>query len=326
MGERTGIGWTDATWNPVVGCTQVSPGCANCYAKQLHHKRHKAHQAGKLQNVPQYAEPFETVQQFADRLDQPLRWRRPRRIFVNSLSDLFHEDLPDEFIALVFAYMAYARQHTFQILTKRPKRARVLLGSESFGDLFEDALDEASADAEEILARRGEFDVLERRTDDIRAFDPQLPLPNVWLGVSVENQRLARERVPLLLQTPAAVRFLSCEPLLDRIELGSLACLDDYDSYDMLNGLTGVRESLVTSQDDVEDPGPPWPGIDWVIVGGESGPAKRRRAMNIEWMTNLVAQCDQYKVPIFIKQDSHSKDGQQGRIPDELWAHKEFPR
>jgi protein gp37 len=313
MGDKSAIGWTDATWNPVVGCTQVSPGCANCYAKQLHDKRHKAFQAGKLQNVRQYAQPFETVQLFDGRLDQPLRWRKPRRIFVNSMSDLFHDDVPVDFVARVWAVMALAPQHTFQILTKRPERMRRILNNQTFYSA--------------VLHAAGTFRDRWPRLCNIGISDPRLmPYRNVWLGVSVENQRMALERIPLLLQTPVAVRFLSCEPLLDRIELGSLACLHDYDSYDMLNGLTGVRTSLVTGPSDVEGAGSPWPGIDWVIVGGESGPAKRRRDMNLEWMTNLVAQCDQYRVPVFIKQDSHSKDGQQGRIPDALWARKEFPR
>jgi protein gp37 len=313
MGDNSTIGWTDATWNPVIGCTQVSPGCANCYAKQLHDKRHKAYQAGKLQNVRQYARPFETVQLFDGRLDQPLRWRKPRRIFVNSLSDLFHDDVPEDFVARVWAVMALAPQHTFQILTKRPSWMRRILTDPGFYDAV---LDAARPFREKLPA------LYHHGISDPRLF----PLRNVWLGVSVENQRMARERIPLLLQTPAAVRFLSCEPLLDRIELASLTCLDDYDSYDMLNGLTGVRTSLVTAPSDVEDARPPWPGIDWVIVGGESGPARRRRDMDIGWMTNLVAQCDQYRVPVFIKQDSHSKDGQQGRIPDHFWARKEFPR
>src|SRR4051812_18556853 len=121
MSATTGIEWTDATWNPVVGCTKVSQGCKHCYAKTIHDLRHKAHLAGKAV-APQYAQPFETVQLKPERLTAPLGWRQPKRIFVNSVSDLFHDDVPIEYIASVWAVMALARRHTFQILTKRPAR------------------------------------------------------------------------------------------------------------------------------------------------------------------------------------------------------------
>jgi protein gp37 len=122
MSANTGISWTDRTWNPVVGCTKVSQGCKHCYAKTLHDMRHKAFAEGKLQNIPQYAQPFETVQTLPDRLNDPYRWRKPSRVFVNSMSDLFHDDVPGEFIAQVFAVMSGNPQHTFQVLTKRPAR------------------------------------------------------------------------------------------------------------------------------------------------------------------------------------------------------------
>ena len=230
----THIEWTDETWNPVVGCTKVSQGCKRCYAKTLHDKRHRAVLAGKKLH-PQYLQPFETVQLMPERLDAPLHWRKPRRVFVNSVSDLFHEDVPDEFIGDVFRIMAEAERHTFQILTKRPGRMLAW---------FNEYLPEACS---------GEPPA------------PIWPLPNVWLGVSIENQKAADERIPLLLETPAAVRFLSCEPLLGPIEL----------------------------PDDCT-------GLDWVIVGGESG--RDARQCDVIWIEDIIAQCDFGGVACFVKQ------------------------
>lgn len=261
----TGIQWTDETWNPVVGCTQVSPGCAHCYAKQLHDMRHRAHLAGKAM-VPQYAVPFEVVQLKPERLTAPLSWRKGRRVFVNSVADLFHDDVPDEFIAEVFAIMALAERHTFQVLTKRPARMQALLSAETFLDTVLDA-------AEKFWSG-----VHPDADDDISAWFPWMieenwPLNNVWLGVSVENQRFADERIPLLAETPAAVRFLSCEPLLGPVNLD----LDDI-----------AHRS--------------WDGrcLDWVIVGGESG--KGARSLDIRWVADIVAQCKAADVATFVKQ------------------------
>ena len=216
MGDKTGIEWTDATWNPVTGCDRLSPGCDHCYALTM---------AGRLKRMgsaryqrdgdPRTSGPGFGVTCHEDVLDQPLRWRRPRRIFVNSMSDLFHPDVPDLFIAQVFTVMALCPQHTFQILTKRPQRMASLLRHR-----------EACYDG--------------------------WPLPNVWLGTSIENDRYAF-RADHLRATPAAVRFVSAEPLL-----GPLPSLD----------LTG---------------------IDWLIVGGESGPAAR--PMHPDWVRDLRDRC-----------------------------------
>jgi protein gp37 len=138
MSQASSIEWTDATWNPVVGCTKVSPGCKNCYAKTLHDLRHKAHGEGK--KVPaQYAHPFEVVQLMPDRLTDPLSWRKPRKVFVNSVSDLFHKDVPDEFLDWVFAVMALAPRHTFQVLTKRADRMREYMTNPRLIDRLDDA-------------------------------------------------------------------------------------------------------------------------------------------------------------------------------------------
>jgi len=222
------ISWTDESWNPVTGCTPVSEGCQNCYAKKL--SRRFPHDYAEGQPLP-----FSKVALHPDRLDIPLHWRKPRMVFVPSMGDLWHDDVPDEFIDRVFAVMALAgceRQrckggsrckhdeyessgcwmqdegfeqpaHTFQILTKRPERMR-------------DYLRRRSEWNQEIYDAAGDFGFTEM-ADSIGLLG--WPLPNVWLGVSVENQKAADERIPLLLDTPAAVRFVSAEPLLGPLEL-----------------------------------------------------------------------------------------------------------
>ncbi|WP_080840061.1 DUF5131 family protein [Cohnella massiliensis] len=261
MGDKSSIEWTDSTWNPVVGCTRVSEGCRNCYAYELHDRRHRAYTAGK--KLPeQYAKPFKEVQLFPDRLAQPFHWKRPRRIFVNSLSDLFHDDVPDDFIWSVFEIMAQSPQHTFQVLTKRPQRMAALLAGRYWRDL--------GTPDRPFFAKiiKGEH----------RAGDVPF-LPNVWLGVSVENQRAADERIPLLLQTPAAVRFLSMEPLLGPVDLKGWI----YPGWD-----GDIRKAI------------PAPRVYWVIVGGESGP--NARPMHPDWVRSIRDQCQAAGVPFFFKQ------------------------
>jgi len=243
--SSTAIEWTDKVWNPTVGCTRVSEGCRNCYAFALHDMRHAAHREGK--KVPeQYAKPFKELQLMPDRLDAPLHWRQPCRVFVNSMSDLFHEDVPDSFIDGVFAAMGACedaqRGHIFQLLTKRA--ARML----------------------EYMRSRGHKAWNSRRLGT-EAYPPR----NVWLGVSVERQQEADTRISLLLQTPAAVRFLSCEPLLGPVQF-PLPC----------------RGSVF------------WSGLHWVIVGGESGP--NARPMHPDWARSIRDQCQAAGVPFFFKQ------------------------
>ena len=230
MADHTGIEWTDATWNPVTGCTKVSPGCKNCYAERL---------AVRLRAMgnPRYQNGFALTLQ-PDQVDLPLRWRRPRRIFVNSMSDLFHEAVSEEYIRRVFEVMTTAHWHVFQILTKRSKR--------------------------------------------LAAMAAQLPWPpNVWQGVSVENARYV-SRVDHLRQVPARVRFLSVEPLLGPI------------------------------------PSLPLDGIHWVIVGGESGPA--RRVVSADWVRLVRDQCIAADVPFFFKQWGGRTPKTKGRLLDgRIW-------
>ena len=281
MSDKTHIEWTDATWNPVTGCAKVSQGCKHCYAE-----RDWARLSAARPTPNAYTgRPFTDVQCHHDRLDQPLRWAKPRRIFVNSMSDLFHEDVPDEFIADVFAYMSYARQHSFQVLTKRPARmARLLSDPEWITEAYDASLAIAHEDACEILGRRGEFSPFERKRGDIRAHDPVLPLANVWLGVSVEDQATADERIPLLLQTPAAVRWVSAEPLLGPVD----------DLFGLIKDCQRMRDYGGGREFD------PLPGVDWVVVGGESGP--KARPMHPDWARSLRDQCAAAGVPFLFKQ------------------------
>jgi protein gp37 len=306
------IEWTDETWNPLVGCKEVSPGCLHCYAAVMANrlagmaeadiaagrnpgrKRHymgltgtatkgdasRVVWSGKVNLVP-------------EALAEPLGWKKPRQVFVNSMSDLFHQDVPDSYIAAVFGVMAASPRHTFQVLTKRPERMQQWMA----------AMTEAGGIGKYIRSEsgrnaiRGHFDsviVQENVNGDLyRAInDPwmqvmngaacnygEAPLSNVWLGTSVENQEQADKRIQYLLKTPAAVRFLSCEPLLGPIDVES----------HLLRNL-----------------------LHWVICGGESGHGARH--CNVEWIRSIVAQCKAAEVACFVKQlganaiDSSLKD------------------
>lgn len=265
MGDKTGIEWTDATWNPVTGCTKVSQGCKHCYAER---------DWNRMVHLPAYkGRAFTDVACHPERLIQPLRWKRPRRIFVNSMSDLFHESVPFEFIDQVFAAMAICPQHTFQVLTKRPERMRDYTTRLSRSAKL---LDDAARTMGYSFEHEGQYLV-------------SFPLPNVWLGVSVEDQQTADERIPLLLQTPAAVRWVSAEPLLGRVDL----C----EAFGMWwNQTIGCFESIGQRF----NPGLGRGGIDWVVVGGESGP--KARPMHPDWVRSIRDQCKSAGVPFLFKQ------------------------
>lgn len=307
---RTSIEWTQEVWNPVRGCSLVSAGCRSCYAMRQAHRFSgpglafegltKATPAG-----PQWTGKLRLVPEV---LEAPLHWRKPRRVFVNSMSDLFHEDVPDDFIDRVFAVMACANLHTFQVLTKRPERMRSYVASRNL-ELLLLAADEGRARGIYADESRLSFfaRALRQSVNAVHLARPW-PLPNVWLGVSCEDQRAADERIPLLLQTPAAVRFLSCEPLLGPIDLRFIR-----DGDEPFNAFRprGQREPCDTL------------GIDWVIVGGESGPGAR--PCDVAWVRSIVAQCKDAGVAAFVKQDSGRSPGLQGRLPDDIWSAKEFP-
>ena len=259
MGKRSGIEWTDATWNPIVGCSIVSAGCANCYAmRQANRIRHmsgpESHYFGTTETIKGKAIWTGKIAQASERvLTAPLGWRKPRRVFVNSMGDLFHESIPDEWIDRVFAVMALSPQHTFQVLTKRAKRMREYMNGDWSARAYQ-AIDgqQNGSQAQGWLAA-------------------SKPLPNVHLGVSAERQPEADERIPDLLATPAAVRFVSAEPLLGPINIGAAQNLANRPNR-----------------------------LDWVIVGGESGPGAR--PMDLAWARSIVSQCRVAEVPCFVKQ------------------------
>lgn len=231
MSEHSSIEWTDATWNPVRGCTKITPGCAHCYAETF---------AERFRGVPghPYEQGFD-LRLIPEKLREPFRWKSPRRVFVNSMSDLFHDGVPVDYIRQVVEVMRDAPWHTFQTLTKRSRRLRDLLNGE--------------------LAFAGE-------------------LPNAWWGVSVENREHGLPRIDDLRAAPAALRFLSIEPLLE--DLGAL-------------DLTGIH---------------------WVIVGGESGPGAR--PMNKDWVLNILDRCRAANVPFFFKQWGGTRKKLTGRELD----------
>ena len=265
MGETT-IEWTDVTWNPVTGCDRVSPGCDHCYAMSLA-PRLKAMGSRKYQRDgdPRTSGPGFGVTTHPELLAQPLAWRTPRRVFVNSMSVLFHSEIPGEFIAAVFATMAMTPQHTYQVLTKRHGRMRSLMSSTDFWRTVGYRCDDA-----------GHPDL---------APDSLNPSPNVWLGVSVEDQKRADLRIPALMQTPAAVRFLSMEPLLGPVDI-----------------TRWLRQ------------GEPRASLDWVIVGGESGPGAR--PVDGDWVRSLRDQCEASGEAFFFKQWGGRRPKANGRELD----------
>lgn len=282
----TKIEWTERTWNPVTGCTKVSPGCDHCYAEGI---------ARRFAGGKAFPNGFD-VTLHPERLTVPLRWRKPSTVFVNSMSDLFHADIPDQFIARVFAVMAATPQHTYQVLTKRHGRMRSLLGRPEFVDAVARELWESL----DVGTRGGVYlhpdylDTLSSGSDyPAPAGHRPWPLSNVWLGVSVEDQQRAELRIPALLGTPAAVRFLSCEPLLGPVDLSEWL-------YHAPGAYTeiGVRCDCGSWMD--RDENCPGPKIDWCIVGGESGPGAR--SMDLDWADTIVRYCQETQTSVFVKQ------------------------
>lgn len=269
MGDKSKIEWTDATWNPVTGCTKVSAGCKNCYMFREYPRLAKLGAKGYVGGRP------DQVRLWPDRLDQPLRWRHPRKIFVNSMSDFFHDKVPADFIDRMFAVMALSHQHIFQILTKRPERMLSYLSHEN-GIAQDGRVEWWSATARRMAKAAESFSVGRGRYYGTFEF----PLRNVWLGVSVEDQDSADERIPLLLETPAAVRFVSYEPALRPVDF-SAWLLDSFVPAPNV-------DPVIT------------PHFDWVIAGGESGP--NARPSRPDWFRAVRDHCQAAGVPFFFKQ------------------------
>jgi protein gp37 len=271
MSDDTGISWTNATWNPIRGCTRVSEGCRHCYAERVAARfsgpgqPYEGLAVRKLRVISDDDQRVEArwtgdVRFVAEHLADPLRWKKPRRIFVNSMSDLFHERLTNEQIAAVFGVMAAAGSHTFQVLTKRAARMR---------EWFAWAGDHGASGARS--ACRASAALYLGASPEPPGADTW-PLPNVWLGVSAENQAAADERIPDLLATPAAVRWVSAEPLLGPVDLASAS-----------------PNARSLAQD-----------LDWIVAGCESGPGAR--PADVEWFRSLRDQCATAGVAFFLKQ------------------------
>lgn len=296
MAEYTKIEWADATWNPVTGCSVVSPGCTNCYAMGLAGTRLKNHPSRAGLTAPSKAGPVWTGEvRFNEQwLLQPLRWKRPRSIFVAAHGDLFHENVSDETIDKVFAVMALSPQHTFQILTKRASRMRKYINGlpSKIPFLGRMPLERIHLEAAAHFEGDGGYmDALKEAGNVYSLYlDSPWPLPNVWLGVSAEDQRRADERVPDLLATPAAVRFVSAEPLLGPIRFDYLR----HDEMMRVNALAGIQTWADGTYSDE------FKGLDWIIAGGESG--ANARPMHPDWPRAIRDQCAAAGVPFFFKQ------------------------
>lgn len=314
MADGTHIEWTDATWNIVTGCSVVSPGCTHCYAMKLAGTRLRHHPSRQGLTIDSKAGPVWNgqVRFNAEWLDQPLRWRRPRRIFVAAHGDLFHDGVSDDQLDQIFAVMALTPQHAYQVLTKRAERMRAYL-------LAFDA--ERLSRALRPIWKAGEPAT---RVDRFIA----LPLPNVWLGVSVEDQTRADARIPLLLETPAAVRWISAEPLLSPVNLDHVKFFDR--ETESGGREVGWESALNGKRFD------PWgggdvdgfPKLDWVVAGGESGPGAR--PMHPDWARQLRDQCAAAGVPFLFKQwgDWAPEDYDHGVSPDachDPWGEPRWP-
>ncbi|GAA0197665.1 phage Gp37/Gp68 family protein [Actinomadura yumaensis] len=289
MADHTPIEWTDATWNIVTGCSLVSPGCTNCYAMKLAGTRLRDHPSRQGLTADSKAGPVWNGQvRFNGQwLDQPLRWTKPRKIFVCAHGDLFHDGVSDDWLDQIFAVMALCPQHVFQGLTKRPERMRDYL-TQACGRI-----------ADRIIAMRrarGDRDMVLVPLAHVPPGSPWWPLPNVWLGVSVEHQARADERIPVLLDTPAAVRWISAEPLLGPVDLQHIKV--EAPGRTFRNALTGAglgrTDGPFVPLADLES------RLDWVVVGGESGPGAR--PMHPDWARSLRDQCAAAGTPFLFKQ------------------------
>lgn len=355
MGDKTGIEWTDKTWNPIVGCSVISPACTNYYAMAMaarlesmaekaaggsygEKKVALAHYAGTTKRVNGKPVWTGVLKQAPEHiLTLPMRWKKARRIFVNSMSDLFHESVPDEWIDFVFAIMALAPQHTFQVLTKRPKRMREYFGGNT-------------DQTRRSMVNNTCFGInqwLGLPFTDERCRIRRWPLPNVWLGVTAEDQPRADERIPDLLATPAAVRFVSYEPALGPIDWkrwlptrryarrpNGVPFLASYFFMTRCEHCGWVGSSELCGIDSFGDDSDVFcpacaksicaddlPRLDWVICGGESGP--NARPMHPDWARSLRDQCAAAGVPFFFKkwgEYGDFTDARRPRCPDLIFA------
>jgi protein gp37 len=316
MATDTSIEWADKTWSPIIGCDRVSPGCDSCYAISTAriregnpHPRIAAAFAGTTQRTEAGVDWSGRINLLADRLTEPLRWKTSRKVFVNSLSDLFHKNVPDDFIAKVFAIMALTPQHSYQLLTKRHARMRSVLNDHcTCGNGHVPGVHFRSAMAWAVSKANPER--IPGVPDDAeqRVYNAPWPLPNLHLGVSVENQHWANIRIPALLDTPAAVRWISAEPLLGPIRLSAswIPIPADYRPVELADILgIGQPERL-----------------NWVVAGGESGP--KARPAHPDWFRSLRDECAAADVPFLFKQHGNwiSRDDLDADARASAWNEK----
>ena len=306
MAYNSKISWTNSTWSPITGCTRVSKGCQNCYAERLAHGRLRHHPSrkGLTDSHGRWTGEVRFNEQW---LDQPLRWRKPRRIFVVAHGDLFHPNVPDEWIDRVFAVMALAHWHQFQCLTKRPERMAKYLKKRSTAYRIEEAMRAQEPIPVSRALASGGTGMAWEESERKQRYDLRLPLPNCWLGTSVEDQRTADERIPHLLDTPAAVRWISAEPLLSGLSVYQYLCCKGC-------GYTPKDKGLLQDHHLCRDPSPV---LDWGIVGGESGPGYR--PMDPNWARHLRDEFQKAGVACFVKQMAGKK-----QIPADLMV-REYP-
>lgn len=296
MSAKTKIEWTDRTWNPLRGCSRVSEGCRNCYAQSVAYRFSGAGLPYEgLAKKGADGKPVWTnkITLLGDKLTEPMHWKEPQRIFVNSMSDLFHPDVPFAFIDKVFAVMALCPQHTFQVLTKRPERMAEYLNDDDLNDRLGMALGNM-LDGDWIWNAGKRF--RPRIEKMIGAFlgedenEPMVanptPLKNLWVGTSVESQATADERIPDLVCCPAAIRFISYEPALIGV---NFTCIGEWDCNVLHGWKPKVGEEYTNTG-----------AVDWIIVGGESG--KDARPFDVAWAYDTLNQCKQAGVPCFVKQ------------------------
>ncbi|MGE4193047.1 MAG: DUF5131 family protein [Pseudodesulfovibrio sp.] len=298
----TKIEWTDKTWNPIVGCSKVSPACDHCYAEKMAFRlAHNPKAPIEYRNVVTDAGTWNGKTALVEStLGTPLHWRKPCRVFVGSMTDLFHEDTPDEWIGKVFATMALSSHITFQVLTKRPERMHRFINGihNTIG-----VVDPRQPDGP---------------NDPVLVQHVKWPLPNVWLGVTVENQEQADKRIPILLDTPAAVRFVSVEPMLGPVDLEGVGR-----DLNALEGVWAVKSPGENNEYDIFDT----PALDWVICGGETGPGAR--PMWEPWARDLMEQCEADGIPFFFKKWGAYRGPDDWKIPagDKIGGRiiREFP-
>lgn len=290
---KNGDGSRGQTWNPIVGCSRISAGCQHCYSEKMT-KRLEAMGKTKYAGLLNEQGRFNGVTRLdEDALLIPLRRKKPTTYFVNSMSDLFHESIPDEWIDKVFAVMALSPQHTFQCLTKRADRMERYFQSACLELIAAEAMWLKSVVWDARGSNKALYPPNAGDVSNRRAW-PGWPLPNVWLGVSTENQEQANARIPHLLDTPAAVRFVSAEPLLGTIDFSMIEFENERGQTECWHALDRLPE--------FDEPGTPNtdPILDWIIVGGESGPGAR--PCNVDWIRSIVGQCKAADVPVFVKQ------------------------